>query len=530
MPQEPRPESMAVRAGGSGSGCVEYPEPAGRSGAAEEQTDDGPQLRSRHHRAEVAGGLAGAEDLPDAQPARRARGPPQVLRPRHVPLPVRAPACTSATPRATPPPTSSPATSACTASTCCTRWAGTPSACPPSSTPSREPAAPARSPPRRNIATFRRQIKTPRLQLRLGPRGRHHRPGLLPLDAVDLPASSSSAASPTWRRCRSTGARRSAPCSPTRRSTTASTSSPATPSSAGRCASGCCASPPTPSACSTTSTALDWPESVKEMQRNWIGTLRRRRGRLPPSTAATTTLHGLHHAARHAVRRDLLVLAPEHPLVDADHHAGAARRRCDAYVAAAAAQARARAHATPPRTRPASSPARTRSTRSTASSIPIWIADYVLDRLRHRRHHGRARPRRARLRVRRRASACRSSRSCRGGAAPSTATAYAGDGPAGQLAASSTASTSPTAKAQHDRLARGARQSARARVHYQLRDWLFSRQRYWGEPFPIVHARRRRRSCRCPTTELPVALPALDDYQPDRRRASRRSRAPATTG
>jgi leucyl-tRNA synthetase len=60
----------------------------------------------------------------------------QVLRARHVPLPLGA-GCTSATPRATPPPTSSPLQAACAASTCCTRWAGTPSACPPSSTRSK---------------------------------------------------------------------------------------------------------------------------------------------------------------------------------------------------------------------------------------------------------------------------------------------------------------------------------------------------------------------------------------------------------
>ena len=46
-----------------------------------------------------------------------------------------------------------------------------------------------------------------------------------------------------------------------------------------------------------------------------------------------------------------------------------------------------------------------------AKPIPVWIADYVLCELRHGRDHGRARPRRARLRVRARLSTCRSSRS-----------------------------------------------------------------------------------------------------------------------
>jgi len=51
------------------------------------------------------------------------------------------------------------------------------------------------------------------------------------------------------------------------------------------------------------------------------------------------------------------------------------------------------------------------------------------------------------------------------------------------------------------------------RVNYKLRDWLFSRQRYWGEPFPIVYDRNGRHY---PVEEsaLPVTLPELADYAP----------------
>ena len=50
-------------------------------------------------------------------------------------------------------------------------------------------------------------------------------------------------------------------------------------------------------------------------------------------------------------------------------------------------------------------------------------------------------------------------------------------------------------------------------VNYKLRDWLFSRQRYWGEPFPVIHMEDG--SIRLvDESELPLALPELADFKP----------------
>jgi leucyl-tRNA synthetase len=51
------------------------------------------------------------------------------------------------------------------------------------------------------------------------------------------------------------------------------------------------------------------------------------------------------------------------------------------------------------------------------------------------------------------------------------------------------------------------------KINYKLRDWLFSRQRYWGEPFPILKFEDGTVRC-LDADELPVVLPAVEKYEP----------------
>ena len=53
----------------------------------------------------------------------------------------------------------------------------------------------------------------------------------------------------------------------------------------------------------------------------------------------------------------------------------------------------------------------------------------------------------------------------------------------------------------------------KAKTQYKLRDWLFSRQRYWGEPFPVIHWEDGTQSL-VDENDLPLTLPELADYKP----------------
>lgn len=59
-----------------------------------------------------------------------------------------------------------------------------------------------------------------------------------------------------------------------------------------------------------------------------------------------------------------------------------------------------------------------------------------------------------------------------------------------------------------------ARNLGTRQVNYKLRDWLFARQRYWGEPFPVMYAEGSAEPIAVPEEELPLVLPETDNFKP----------------
>lgn len=251
---------------------------------------------------------------------------------------------------------------------------------------------------------------------------------------------------------------------------------------------------------------LDWPESVKAMQRNWIGRSEGAEisfpdeygaGRIIIFTTRPETLFGATY----------IVLAPEHPAL-ATIVTPEVRADVAAYVAEAETlEEMVRLDAGREKTGVftgayAINPA-------TGARLPIWVADYVLagygtgalmavpahDARDHAFAHTHGLPI---IRVIESDEDVRQS-------------AYEGDGP---MVNSSflIGLSSPEARQAMIAWLRDSGVGT-PKVTYRLRDWLFSRQRYWGEPIPILHLADGS-VMPLPEECLPLLPPELDDYAP----------------
>ncbi len=249
---------------------------------------------------------------------------------------------------------------------------------------------------------------------------------------------------------------------------------------------------------------LDWPESIKKQQREWIGRSEGARVRFPVVgsdavievfTTRPDTLFGATY----------MVLAPEHPLVEAIT-TDAQRGAVDAYREAAARKSERSRIADTSKTG-VDTGARARNPAG-GGEIPVWIADYVLA------SYGTG----AIMAVPGHDE--RDWEFARTFDLPIVEVVAGGDVGRAAFAEPGVAANSdfldglatPEAKTRMIDWLEAEGHGARE-VTYKLRDWLFSRQRYWGEPFPLLHLEDGGVKL-VAEDQLPVTLPELDDYAP----------------
>ena len=255
---------------------------------------------------------------------------------------------------------------------------------------------------------------------------------------------------------------------------------------------------------------LDWPEKVKKMQAEWIGrsygaegdfSLEGSEDKITVFTTRPDTLYGA----------TFLVLAPEHPMVQ-KICTDAQREKVEAYISMAANKSNVERMAVNDKDKTGEFTGAYAINPLNGEKCAIWISDYVLA------DHGTG------------AIMCVPAHDARDFAFAKKfdlpiVQVISKDGKEEVLEEAYTEasgiminsgewngreSSELKVEAANEVEKRGF---GRKTVSFKLRDWVFSRQRYWGEPIPIVHCEKCG-NVAVPVEELPLKLPEVENYEP----------------
>ena len=255
---------------------------------------------------------------------------------------------------------------------------------------------------------------------------------------------------------------------------------------------------------------LDWPEKVKKMQAEWIGrsygaevdfALEGREDKITVFTTRPDTLYGA----------TFLVLAPEHPMVQ-KICTDAQREKVEAYISMAANKSNVERMAVNDKDKTGEFTGAYAINPLNGEKCAIWISDYVMA------DHGTG------------AIMCVPAHDARDFAFAKKfdlpiVQVISKDGKEEVLEEAYTEasgiminsgdwngreSSELKVEAANEVEKRGF---GRKTVSFKLRDWVFSRQRYWGEPIPIVHCEKCG-NVAVPVEELPLKLPEVENYEP----------------
>lgn len=246
---------------------------------------------------------------------------------------------------------------------------------------------------------------------------------------------------------------------------------------------------------------LDWSEGIKSMQRNWIGKSVgaeiefeiKGHGKLSVFTTRPDTLSGA----------TFMVLAPEHPMVE-KITAEAQKAATQNYVKQSQAKSDIERQETE-REKTGVFTGAYAVNPLTGQNIPIWVADYVL--LVYGTGAIMAVP-------------AHDERDWEFAQKFNLPVVYVYDQPGSDETSwyggegTMKQDGTPTQEAREKIVKDLAQKHAAAeRVNYKIRDWLISRQRYWGAPIPIIHCPKDG-AVPVPEDQLPVVLPELKSFEP----------------